>query len=447
MPKTAELPLVGWGRFPIQNCHVARAEKRRELGEFALDGDFSSVLARGLGRAYGDAALNENAGVMLTEKLNRFLNFDAQSGVLSAEAGVSFASIAEVFIPRGWFLPVVPGSKWITLGGAIACDVHGKNHVRDGSIANFIESFELILASGEVLNCSREENCEAFWATLGGMGLTGIIASARLRLVPLETTSVRVKNQKTRDLDELLALWDESSGDKYEVAWIDCLAKGENLGRSILMRANPVLQGEIEGANLEFDIAPAKKIPFDFPDFALSPASVKAFNAAYYARHSSGEEIEGFESFFWPLDALGDWNRIYGARGFIQYQCLLPFETAQNGLKRLLETISASGLAAFLAVLKKYGAADKSPLGFARPGYGLALDLPMAPGIAEFAARLDAITLDCGGRVYLAKDATLSAPAFRRMYPRLAEFEAVKARLDPDNRFSSSLSRRLGIGA
>jgi len=378
------------------------------------------------------------------EKLNRFLDFNLQSGVLSAEAGVSFASIAEVFAPRGFFLPVVPGSKWITLGGAIAADVHGKNHVQDGSISGFIESLELIIASGEVISCSPTKNEAMFWATLGGMGLTGIIASARLRLVPISSTSMRVRQQKARDLDHLLTLWKAETGDKYEVAWLDCLASGENLGRSILMRADHLETTKNE--ELEIAAPRARKIPLDFPDFALSPFSVKAFNAAYYASHSDGESIQDFEPFFWPLDAVEGWNRIYGARGFIQYQCVLPFETARDGLKRLLEIVAASGHAAFLGVLKKYGAQDEALLCFARPGYGLALDLPAAPGIAEFARHLDSITLECGGRVYLAKDATLAPASARQMYPKLSEFERVKAEIDPHNRFQSSLSRRLEIG-
>ncbi len=451
MPKFADRELAGWGRFPRQQCRVARAEKRRELATLALDCEVPSLLARGLGRAYGDAALNQNSGVVLTEKLNRFLDFDDVSGILKAEAGVSFASIAEVFVPRGHFLPVVPGSKWITLGGAIAADVHGKNHVRDGSISNFLESLELVLASGETICCSRTENSDAFWATIGGMGLTGIIAAARLRLVPIETTLVRVKQQKARDLDALLALWDDRNAAKYEVAWLDCLAAGENLGRSILMRGEPVSllewgREKLSTEPLQLGAPRGTAIPVDLPAFALNSLSVKAFNAAYFASHREGEEIQGFEPFFWPLDAISDWNRIYGARGFVQYQCLLPFETARDGLKRLLETIAASGHAAFLGVLKKYGAADEVPLGFARPGYGLALDLPASPEIAAFAQSLDAITLAHGGRVYLAKDSTLAPTSLRQMYPRLGDFERVKATLDPHNRFQSSLSRRLEIG-
>ncbi len=446
MLKFRQLDLAGWGRFPTQNCCVARAEKSRELREIARAAPTSSLLARGLGRSYGDAALSEDSGVVLTEKLNRFLYFDAQSGVLRAEAGVSFAEIVQIFAPRGWFLPVVPGTKWISLGGAIACDVHGKNHHVDGSISQFIEGFDLVLASGEVLICSRSQNSDAFWATIGGMGLTGIVSCATLRFMPIENTQIRVSQRQTRDLDETLQVLGEDADFKYSVAWIDCLSFGAELGRSVVMRGNHLSARENAGAALEIEVPRAKKIPLDFPDFALTPLTVRAFNAVYYAAHPTQERIEGFEPFFWPLDAVSSWNRIYGARGFVQYQCILPFETAPGGLRQLLETISKSGRAAFLGVLKKYGASDESPLGFAMPGYGLALDLPAAPGIAEFAQQLDEITLRCGGRVYLAKDATASPQSVRAMYPKMSEFERIKAQLDPDNRFQSSLSRRLQIG-
>ncbi len=451
MLKFADRELAGWGRFPTQNCRVARAEKVREVREIAQNAPVLSLLARGLGRAYGDAALNLDSGVVLMEKLNRFLDFDAQSGILSAEAGVSFASIVQTFAPRGWFLPVVPGTKWITLGGAIACDVHGKNHHIDGSISQFIESLELLLASGETLSCSRAQNSAAFWATMGGLGLTGIILSAKLRLMPLESASLRVSQRQTRDLEETLAVLQEDAGFKYSVAWIDCLSSGAERGRSVVMRGNHVPAGEAQGPPLseialDFDGARSKKIPFDFPDFALTPLTVRAFNAAYYAAHPTGESIESLESFFWPLDAVSGWNRIYGARGFVQYQCILPFESAREGLTELLETVSNSGRAAFLGVLKKHGASDEAPLGFAMPGIGLALDLPAAPGVREFAQALDEITLRSGGRGYLAKDATLLPDSVRQMYPRLGEFERIKAQLDPQNRFQSSLSRRLEIG-
>ncbi|HEY0075586.1 MAG TPA: FAD-binding oxidoreductase [Abditibacteriaceae bacterium] len=438
--------LEGWGRFPTQTCRVARPEKRRAVGTAALNNDVPNIIARGLGRAYGDAALNENSGVLLNEKLGRFLHFDEQSGILHAEAGASFADILQTFVPRGWFLPVVPGTKFVTLGGAIACDVHGKNHHRDGCLSNFIEEVELLTANGQTRRLTKESPDE-FWATAGGTGLTGVILSAKVRLVPIESAQIATTYTRTQNLDETLAAFGTDDRFQYSVAWIDCLASGANLGRSVLIRGNHANKNELKSDNpLEFSEPRGKKVPLDFPDGALNPLSVKAFNALYYAAHPDAQKLVGFEPFFWPLDAVSGWNKIYGARGFIQYQCVLPFETSHRGLVKLLETISQSGQASFLAVLKTFGPSTPSPLGFPLPGHTLALDIPAGENIVEFARALDAIVIDHGGRVYLAKDATLEATTFRKMYPRHAEFEAVKLSLDPQNRFQSSLSRRLQIG-
>jgi FAD/FMN-containing dehydrogenase len=441
--------LSGWGRFPVQECCVARPEKIGELKSAAASDEVLSVLARGLGRSYGDAALNEDSGVLLCEKLDRFLDFDAASGVLHAEGGVSFAEILETFVPRGWFLPVTPGPKFVTLGGAIACDVHGKNHHRDGCLSNFIEEIELLLASGEVLVCSKAKNPDAFWATVGGLGLTGIVLSAKLRLQPIETSLIQASYKRTNTLDETLEEFTRDADVKYSVAWIDCLAKGENLGRSVVIRGEHAPREALPpGAEpLAFVPPKTRDVPFDLPDALLNPFSIRAFNALYYAAHSDREKaLVPFEPFFWPLDAIGHWNRIYGARGFIQYQCVLPFESSRDGLVKLLEKISSSGHASFLAVLKTFGAESQAPLGFPFPGHTLALDIPSGGGIRDFAHQLDEIVLNHGGRVYLAKDATLDAESVRTMYPRLEKWERTKSELDPQHRFQSSLARRLRIG-
>jgi FAD/FMN-containing dehydrogenase len=441
--------LSGWGRFPVQSCKVARPEKISELKSQAQSQDVASVLARGLGRSYGDASLNEESGVLLCEKLDRFLDFDAASGVLHTEGGASFSEILETFVPRGWFLPVTPGTKFVTLGGAIACDVHGKNHHRDGCLSNFIEEIELLLASGEVRLCSRAQNPDAFWATVGGLGLTGIILSARLRLQPIESSSIAARYKRTQNLDETLDEFTRDANVKYSVAWIDCLARGHQLGRSVVIRGEHASTHDLP-PNIEplsFQSPRQKTVPINFPDAALNPLSVRAFNALYYAAHPDREKVlVPFEPFFWPLDAVGHWNRIYGARGFIQYQCVLPFESSRNGLVKLLEKISDSGLASFLAVLKTFGPESAAPLGFPFPGHTLALDIPSSEGIRDFAAALDEIVLNHGGRVYLAKDATLDAESVRTMYPRLEKWERTRSELDPHHRFQSSLSRRLRIG-
>ena len=450
MPQFSPRELEGWGRFPRQSCLVARPEKRRALFDLVASDETRTVLPRGLGRAYGDAALCEEGGVVMLEKLDRFLDFDSQNGVLHVEGGASTAQILELFLPRGWFLPVTPGTKFVTVGGALAADVHGKNHHRVGTISNFVHEFELLLASGETLVCSKAQNADAFRATIGGMGLTGVILSAKLQLQRIESAQIRASFQRTANLNETLDGFGRDSNTTYSVAWIDCLASGENLGRSVFIRGEHASLDELEhakfaGEPLDFGNSKTKSVPRDLPSFALNPMSVKAFNALYYARHTDGEQLQGFEPFFWPLDSVGGWNKIYGARGFVQYHCILPFATSRQGLTLLLEKISASGRAAFLAVLKLYGPQNDSPLSFPLAGHSLALDLPATEGILGFCRELDEITLEHGGRTYLAKDSTLVASTFARMYPRLPEFEKIKAQLDPNNRFQSSLSRRLKI--
>lgn len=451
MPTFLSRELEGWGRFPRQSCRVVRPEKTRAAHDLVQSPEVETILARGLGRAYGDAALSENEGVVLLEKLDRFLDFDASSGLLHVEGGVSLAQILEVFVPRGWFLPVVPGTKFVTIGGAIAADVHGKNHHRVGTFSNFVEEFDLLLASGEVITCSKTQNPDAFRATVGGMGLTGVILSAKVRLKAIETAYIRTSYERTHNLAETLESFGHDSDTTYTVAWIDCLASGDSLGRSVLSRGEHASLADlkayrIEGEPLDYQVGKSKTVPRDFPEFALNPLSVKAFNAFYYARHTDSQFVQGFEPFFWPLDSVGGWNKIYGARGFVQYHCILPHATSFDGLTRLLERISGSGNAAFLAVLKLYGPPNDSPLSFPLAGHSLALDLPATEDIRDFCYELDRIVVECGGRTYLAKDSTLHPSTFRAMYPRLSEFEKIKQQLDPNSRFQSSLSRRLHIG-
>jgi FAD/FMN-containing dehydrogenase len=302
-----------------------------------------------------------------------------------------------------------------------------------------------------VLTCSPEQNADVFWATIGGMGLTGVILSARFRLTPVETAYCRVDYQRTADLDETLRLFGETNElFRYSVAWIDCLGTGKSLGRSVVMLGNDALRSDLarrrQASPLELPSPRDKSVPFHFPNFALSPLTVKIFNSIYYARHGDGRKIVDFNTYFYPLDGVLHWNRIYGRRGFIQYQALFPPQTAHAGLHEMMEAISASRQASFLAVLKSSGAANPGMLSYLYPGFTLALDFPYCGERTErIVKRLDDILLAHGGRLYLAKDATMTREAFAVMYPRLAEFRQVKARIDPHNRFVSSQARRLGI--
>ena len=443
-------PLSGWGRFPVEECRVFRPERAEAVSEILESGGERSYIARGVGRSYGDASLNGGAGVISFERLNRFIAFDPETGVLECEAGVTLAEILESFLPRGFFLPVTPGTRFVTLGGAIAHDVHGKNHHKVGSFSNFVPGFRLQTTGGEILECSPEDNADVFFATVGGAGLTGMIRTAKLRLVPVETAHVLVDFQKAPDLESAVAAMDESDHlYEYSVAWIDCLARGRSLGRSVLMRANPAARSDLKNGTRDPYALPrrgGRVIPFDFPGGILNPWTIGLFNALFYAAHRTApRRLADIDSFFYPLDSIRHWNRMYGGRGFVQYQVAFPPESGRQGLAELIERVSASGRASFLGVLKRFGAASRGMLSFPMPGYTLALDIPVSDGLVPFLRELDALVLDHGGRLYLAKDAATTAASFAAMYPRLPEFQAVKRRLDPDGKLSSSQARRLGI--
>lgn len=450
MEPSAVRPLSGWGRFPVETCRIFRPEKRASLAAILASGEEPSYIARGLGRSYGDAALNRGGGVICFERLNRLIAFDPKTGVLECEAGVTFAEILDCFLPRGYFLPVTPGTKFVTLGGAIAHDVHGKNHHRAGTISNFVLDFRLQTPQGDVMTCSPRENPDVFWATVGGAGLTGLLLSARLRLQRVETAYVLVDFLKVPHFaDAIDAMAESDHLYEFSVAWIDCLARGKALGRSVLMRANPAKRDDLP-ARAGDPLSPRRhserSLPFNFPPGLLNRFTVGAFNGLFYGRHrTTSGRLADIDSFFYPLDSIRDWNRMYGRRGFVQYQLVFPFETGRAGLAEVLERISASGRGSFLGVLKRFGNANAGLLSFPFPGYTLALDLPASDGLVPFLTGLDAIVLRHGGRLYLAKDAVTTPESFAAMYPRLDEFRAVKARLDPDNRLSSSQARRLGI--
>ena len=450
-PRAKEMILAGWGNFPFEKAAVYRPERHRELREIVTEAPERDLISRGLGRSYGDAALNrDGGGLVLHTRLNRFLGFDEETGLLDAEAGVTFEDILSVFVPRGWFPPVTPGTKYVTLGGAIAADVHGKNHHRDGSIGNFVQSLRMMTAGGEIVECSREFHADVFRATLGGMGLTGVIVSARLRLTRIETARVSVDYKRAANLDAALeAFGGSDQGYQYSVAWIDCLATGSSLGRSVLVRGNHARRTELPEGEPPLEIRPERKrkVPFNLPSWVLNSWSVKAFNAQFYFRHKDAHRLTGIDEFFYPLDRVLHWNRIYGRRGFVQYQAVLPHETARAGLVELLERLSASKRPSFLAVLKAMGPAGEGMLSFPFAGQTLSLDLPnTGADLLEFLNGLDEVVLRHGGRVYLAKDARLGAAAVARMYSGLGQFLEVKRAIDPAGRFASSLSKRLGVG-
>jgi decaprenylphospho-beta-D-ribofuranose 2-oxidase len=447
----AAVPLSGWGNYPVESCHVSRPETATALRDVVLRGEQQSYISRGLGRAYGDSALNRDQGVLLQTAQDRLLAFDAELGLLTCEAGVSFAEIIDVFLPRGWALPTTPGTKFVTVGGAIAADVHGKNHHRDGSFGEFVVDLRLLAANGEILRCARDQNSDVFWATIGGMGLTGCILSATFRLLPVETVYVDVDYRRTANLDDTLEQMTATNRDyRFSVAWIDCLARGASLGRSVLMLANDAprsaLPPGLQTDPLRLPRRRRKSVPFQFPSFVLNSWSASVFNELYYRSHHDRRRIVDVDSFFYPLDAVLHWNRIYGRRGFLQYQALFPPQTSHDALARLLERVASLRQASFLAVLKSMGPAGSGWLSFPQEGHTLALDIPhRGENMVRLMCELDDLVLENGGRLYLAKDATMSAETFAKMYPNLPRFRQLKAQLDPHDRFSSSQARRLGI--
>jgi decaprenylphospho-beta-D-ribofuranose 2-oxidase len=443
---TLTTALSGWGRYPVESCELERPERYADLRPTT-----DTLIARGQGRSYGDASLNENGRVILTERINRMLELDAKLGILRAEAGVTLAEILPVIVKQGWFLPVTPGTKFVSLGGCVAADVHGKNHHHEGGFAEYVLGIELILADGTRKTCSVTENEDIFWATVGGMGLTGIIGEVTLQLIPIQTSQMMVSNHAADNIGHLFQLLqDPALDDRYSVAWIDCLATGDQLGRGIAMFGHHASAAEYKSDKpLASKPKRTRSLPFDFPAMALNPLTIGAFNKLYYYRESRKLTpfLADYDSYFYPLDAIGKWNRMYGKRGFVQYQCVIPDLTALEGMTALLKELSGSRRASFLAVLKRMGAKGKGLLSFPLAGYTLALDLPIRDkGLFSLLDKLDKIVLQHGGRVYLAKDARLSAESFQAMYPRHEEWLRIKTEIDPQHRFSSSLSRRLNIG-
>jgi decaprenylphospho-beta-D-ribofuranose 2-oxidase len=447
-PNPRHALLGGWGRYPLSESDVYRPDRISELAA-VVTANSSSLIARGAGRAYGDAALNDQNRVVDLTRLNRMLSFDATSGLLRCEAGVTIAELIDVFLPRGFFPPVTPGTRFVTLGGSVAADVHGKNHHRDSSLASHVTNFDLMVASGEVLRCSREENSALFWATVGGMGLTGVILELELRMRRVESAYLDGELIRAGNVDAAIEAFERTDAQYgYSVAWIDCNSTKGALGRSILNVGNFATLEQLPRATAQNPLSTMSKlsplVPFNFP--AVNSLTVRAFNAINYAFHreKAAHTIFDWDSFFYPLDSIRNWPRIYGKRGFVQYQCVWPPDQSRAGLVEVLEAITRSRRGSFLAVLKKFGAQD-GLLSFPMPGYTLAIDFPVTDGMLEFLDSLDAMVLKRGGRVYLAKDARMSPETFRAMYPNLDKWRAAKAVADPENRFSSSLSRRLGM--
>lgn len=399
--------VTNWGNFPVVEKEIKSEDTLQKIKDFVQNNN--EIIARGNGRCYGDASLSEH--IFSTKRLNKLISFDRLNGIIECESGVLLSEILEVIVQQGYFLYVTPGTKFISVGGAIASDVHGKNHHAEGCFSEYVISFSLLNENGEVLICSRTENTDKFWATIGGMGLTGIILSAKFKLKNIETAYIRQESIKAENLDEIFKLFDESEDWTYNVAWIDCLQKGKNIGRSILMRGEHAFKHQLPNKLQEKPLRLKKKlnltVPFYFPNFALNNLTVKIFNFLYFNKQTKKEVKNNvdYETFFYPLDIANDWNKIYGKGGFIQYQFVIPKEKGKEGMKEILQTIAKSGNGSFLAVLKLFGKNNAEAYNsFPIEGYTLALDFKVNAKLKNLIKKLDEVVEAYGGRIYLTKD-------------------------------------------
>ncbi len=485
MSPTAERRLLtGWGRTAPSAAQLVRPSSPAQL-DALVHSATRPLVARGLGRSYGDAAQAAGGTVIDVTGMSSVLGFNSTTGVLRVQGGASLDSVMRMLVPRGWFVPVTPGTRFVTLGGAIASDIHGKNHHVDGSFCSHVESLVLATPIGRV-EVSPTNDPELFWATAGGMGLTGVVLEATLRMIPVETSWMLVDTERAADLDDCLDRMQKRDGEyRYSVAWVDCLARGRNLGRAVITRANHARIPDLSAAGhsaperassdraasdraasdraatriasrhlgragfdpLAFDPRVALNVPFVAPPGLLNTLSLSAFNEAWYrkAPRQVSTRPEPMASFFHPLDGVGAWNRLYGPRGFLQYQLVVPFG-AEDTIRAVIEQLAGRRVASFLAVLKSFGPGNPGPLSFPIAGWTLALDLPAGQaGLSEVLDDLDEQVAEAGGRVYLAKDSRLRPELLASMYPRLDEWRAVRRRVDPDGLIASDLGRRLSL--
>lgn len=442
--KTAEV--YNWSRYPRVLANQYSFTRVSELQQLLQQ--LPTLIARGSGLSYGDASLSGE--VVSTLRFNKMLNFNNEAGIIRCESGVTLDELLQVIVPAGWFLPVTPGTKFITLGGAVAADVHGKNHHKEGSFSRYIKSITVMGSDGEIVECSASKNQELFHLTCGGMGLTGIILEVELELKKTTTSMITQKNIAANNLDEMLDALRNYSHYTYSVAWIDCLSGGKNMGRGALMVGEHTVLDELPKSlrkqPLRLHTKPRLNIPFEMPSFLLNSITTGIFNDAYFSlmKLRNKEFLTHYDKFFYPLDFILHWNLLYGKPGFLQYQFVVPFDGGDSALKIILKKITESKSASFLAVLKVMGEAEH-PLSFGMPGYTLALDFPVSQQLFLLLEELDAVVAAHGGKLYLAKDARMKQKVFSQSY---AQYDEVKTKLKKYKghvKFESLLSQRLSL--
>jgi decaprenylphospho-beta-D-ribofuranose 2-oxidase len=442
--------LTGWGRTAPTRARVLTPESVESVRSLLAAAGPRGVVARGLGRAYGDAAQNAGGDVLDMTRMAAFRFVDVERGVVTVEAGLSLDALISAMLPFGWFLPVTPGTAYVTVGGAIASDVHGKNHHRDGNFCEHVERMTLVTPAGDALTLEPED--DLFWATAGGMGLTGVVVEATIRMSRVETAHVVEDVERAANVDDCMARMEARDEDyRYSVAWIDCLARGKRLGRSVVLRGDHArvddLAPKLRARPLERRRGLKLSAPPWAPNGLLRRETVAAFNEAYYRRApKQATHVVAIDPYFYPLDFVADWNRMYGGRGFLQYQFVVPFGR-EDALREALERLSSARTASFLAVLKRFGR-QRGTISFPAPGWTLALDIPTGgPELAALLDGLDELVADAGGRVYLSKDSRLRPDLLAAMYPELERWRELQRSVDPDGLMRSDLARRVGLTA